>query len=71
MACKKDGSMDDAIKKCVENMNHVTKLFTTISGNEKEYSVELAARDFAFAIAEIYTGNHKNLFEARYVGSRA
>ena len=56
MACKKDGGMDDAINKCIENMNHVTKLFTTISANEKEYSVELAARDFAFAIAEIYTG---------------
>ena len=58
MACKKAGSMDDSIKKCIENMNNVTELFTAVSSNEKEYSVEVAARDFAFAIAEIYIGEN-------------
>ena len=58
MECKKTGSMDDAIKRCTDNMNHITKLFATISDNQKEYSVEVAARDFAFAIAEIYTGEN-------------
>ena len=55
MQCKKDGSMDEAIKKCTECVNHITKLFTAINNN-KEYSAELAARDFAFAVAEVYIG---------------
>ena len=60
MACKKNGSMDDAINKCIENMNYITKQFSTVSGNMKEYSVEVAARDFAFSIAEVYIG--RNMF---------
>ena len=40
-------------------MNHITELFTAISGNEKEYSIEVAARDFAFAIAEIYISENE------------
>ena len=58
MQCKKDGSMDETIKKCTEYLNHVTKLFTAINSKE-EYSVELAARDFAFAVAEVYIGKCK------------
>ena len=59
MQCKKDGSMDETIKKCTEYLNHVTKLFTAINNSKEEYSVELAARDFAFAVAEVYIGKHK------------
>ena len=51
--------MDDAIKKCIDNMNHITELFTAISSNEKEYSIEVVARDFAFAIAEIYISENE------------
>ena len=55
MQCKKDDSMDKAIKKCTECLNNIIKLFTAIS-NKEEYSAELAARDFAFAVAEVYIG---------------
>ena len=59
--------MDDAIKKCIENMNHITELFTAISSNEREYSIEVAARDFAFAIAEIYISENEWRFEATHI----
>ena len=58
MQCKKDGSMDKTIKKCTEYLNRITKLFTAINSKE-EYSAELAARDFAFAVAEVYIGKCK------------
>ena len=67
MACKKNGSMDDAINKCIENMNHIDKLFTTVSSDMKEYSVEVAARDFAFSIAEVYIGKNIKLVLSLWV----
>jgi len=48
--------MDEEVKMCTANLNKITKFFKTASSNGDVLSLELAGRDFAYAIAQVYVG---------------
>jgi len=54
--CKKPGTMDEEVKMCTANLNQITNFFKTASSNGDVLTLELAGRDFAYAIAQVYVG---------------
>ncbi|XP_065898919.1 acyl-CoA dehydrogenase family member 11-like [Dysidea avara] len=54
--CKKPGTMDEEVKTSIANLNQITNFFKTASSNGDVLTLELAGRDFAYAIAQVYVG---------------
>ena len=48
--------MDEEIKTCISNLNQIKNIFNSASSDKDTLTLELAGRDFAYAIAQVYIG---------------
>jgi len=54
--CKKPGTMNEEVKICIASLNHIINFFQSASTSGDVLALELAGRDFAYAIAQVYIG---------------